>query len=133
MKRSYEPGSEAGQNVFRGNIVFTEINHGYINPEAEKYADRILKAISTRDRWVSSSRGPGYYAGIGTFNEYMNWGLVSLRLIDYAPRDEQDRMIAAIEQMMTNRRGFDVRHLQQVSRNLSHPPGGAHSPDCIPR
>ena len=106
MKRSYEPGSEAGQNVFRGNIVFTEINHGYINPEAEKYADRILKAISTRDRWVSSSRGPGYYAGIGTFNEYMNWGLVSLRLIDYAPRDEQDRMIAAIEQMMTNRRGF---------------------------
>ena len=81
------------------------LSHG---PEAEKYADRILKAISTRDRWVSSSRGPGYYAGSGTFNDYMNWGLVSLRLIDYAPRDEQDRMIAAIEQMMTNRRGFPM-------------------------
>ena len=106
VKRSYEPGSEAGMNVFRGNIVFTEINHGYINPEAEKYADRILKAISKRERWVSHARGPGYYAGIGTFNEYLNWGLVSLRLTDYAPRDEQARMIAAVDQMMTHRRGF---------------------------
>jgi len=108
VKRSYEPGSEAGMNVFRGNIVFTEINHGYINPEAEKYADRILKAISNREHWVSSSRGPGYYTGIGTFNEYMNWGLVSLRLIDYAPKEEQAKMIAAVDQMMTNRRGFPM-------------------------
>jgi hypothetical protein len=108
VKRSYEPGSELGQNVFRGNIVFTEINHGYINPEAEKYADRIMKAISNRDRWVSSMRPAGYYAGIGTFNEYMNWGLVSLRLIDYAPKDEQAKMIAAVDNMMTNRRGFPM-------------------------
>ncbi|HZN07320.1 MAG TPA: DUF4932 domain-containing protein [Pyrinomonadaceae bacterium] len=108
VKRSYEPGSETGQNVFRGNIVFTEINHGYINPEAEKYADRIMKAIGNREQWVESSRGPGYYAGIATFNEYMNWGLVSLRLLDYAPRDEQPRMMAAVERMMTMRRGFPM-------------------------
>jgi hypothetical protein len=108
VKRSYEPGSEAGMNVFRGNIVFTEINHGYINPEAEKYADRILKATSNRNQWVSTSRPTGYYAGIGTFNEYMNWGLVSLRLIDYAPKDEQAKMIAAVDNMMSNRRGFPM-------------------------
>ncbi len=106
VKRFYEPKSEAGQDVFRGNIVFTEINHGYINPEAEKYADRIVKATSNRDRWVERSRGAGYYGGIGTFNEYMNWGLVSLRLVDYAPRDEQERMIASVDQMMSRRRGF---------------------------
>ena len=34
--------------------------------------------------------------GIGTFNEYMNWGLVSLRLLDYAPKDEQAKMIASV-------------------------------------
>jgi hypothetical protein len=126
VKRSYEPGSEAGQNVFRGNIVFTEINHGYINPEAEKYSDRIMKAISNRNRWVARSRGPGYYAGMGTFNEYMNWGLVSLRLIDYAPKDEQAKMIAAIDQMMTVRRGFPMfiefdKFLVNLYRN--RPPG----------
>lgn len=137
VKRSYEPGSEAGQNVFRGNIVFTEINHGYINPESEKYGDRIMKAISNRERWVARSRGPGYYAGIGTFNEYMNWGLVSLRLIDYAPRDEQEKMIAAVEQMMTVRRGFPMftefdKFLVNLYRN--RPPGktiAALYPDII--
>jgi Domain of unknown function (DUF4932) len=98
--------SEPGEIIFRGNIVFTEINHGYINPEADKYADRILKATSNRDRWVDKSKGPGYYAGIATFNEYMNWAVVSLRIADQAPRDEQDRMIASIDRMMKERRGF---------------------------
>ncbi|HJQ70802.1 MAG TPA: DUF4932 domain-containing protein [Blastocatellia bacterium] len=98
--------SEQAEIVFRGNIVFTEINHGYINPEADKYTDRIVKAISNRDRWVDKSKGAGYYAGIGAFNEYMNWALVSLRITDYAPRDEQDEMIANIDRMMTRGRGF---------------------------
>jgi Domain of unknown function (DUF4932) len=105
-RRYYGQMSEVGQNVFRGNIIFTEINHGYINPEADKYADRILKAISRRDRWVDKSKGPLYYGGIGAFNEYMNWALVSLRIVDYAPKDEQDRMIANIDRMMVRNRGF---------------------------
>lgn len=98
--------SEQSEVVFRGNIVFTEINHGYINPEADKYGERVAKAISNRDRWVDKSKGPGYYGGISAFNEYMNWGLVSLRIADYAPREEQDVMIANVDRMMTDRRGF---------------------------
>jgi hypothetical protein len=135
VKRAYEPGSEAGQNVFRGNIVFTEINHGYINPEADKYADRIYKAMSHRERWVESSRGPGYYGGIGAFNEYMNWGLVSLRLLDYAPKDEQPRMIASIDRMMTTRRGFPMfeafdKFLVNLYRNR---PAGTTIADLYPQ
>ncbi|HEU4478438.1 MAG TPA: DUF4932 domain-containing protein [Pyrinomonadaceae bacterium] len=107
LGRNFKDGlSQPAEVIFRGNIVFTEINHGYINPEAEKYTDRIMKAISNRDRWVDKSKGPGYYGGIAAFNEYMNWGLVSLRIADYAPRDEQEKMIAAIDKMMTERRGF---------------------------
>ncbi|HKQ54220.1 MAG TPA: DUF4932 domain-containing protein [Pyrinomonadaceae bacterium] len=98
--------SPESATIFRGNIVFTEINHGYINPEADKYADRVMKAISNRDHWVDKSKGPGYYGGIAAFNEYMNWALVSLRIADYAPRAEQDGMIAGIDRMMTERRGF---------------------------
>lgn len=98
--------SEKAKIVFRGDIVFTEINHGYINPEAGKYADRILKAISHRDFWVDKSKGEGYYGGIAAFNEYLNWALVSLRFVDYVPRAEQDRLIAEVDGMMTKRRGF---------------------------
>lgn len=98
--------SERAEVVFRGNIVFTELNHGYINPETDKYADRIARAISNRDRWVEKERGVGYYGGIAAFNEYMNWGLVTLRIADYAPAGEQALMIANVERMMTERRGF---------------------------
>lgn len=97
----------SGESVrlYRGNIVFTEINHGYINPEADRYADRIARAIGNRERWVDSARGPGYYGGNGAFNEYMNWVLVNLRLADLAPEAERAQMISSVEEMMV-RRGF---------------------------
>jgi Domain of unknown function (DUF4932) len=98
--------TKAAETVARGNIVFTELNHGYINPEAEKYSSRILEAIRQRDLWVDPSRGSGYYGGIGAFNEYMNWALVSLRIADIAPKEEQDVLIALVDDMMTKRRGF---------------------------
>jgi len=105
--RKLSPVAEA---VVRGNIVFTEINHGYINPEAEKHADRILKATSQREAWVDVSVLPekyraNYYPGVDTFNEYMNWVLVSLRATDYVPRSEQDAVLASVDRMMV-RRGF---------------------------
>jgi hypothetical protein len=98
--------SEKAGLIFRGNNAFTEINHGYINLEADKYADRITRAISNRDFWVDKRKGPGYYRGLATFNEYMNWGLVSLRIADYAPKDEQDKMIAVIDRFLTKGKGF---------------------------
>jgi hypothetical protein len=98
--------SEKSKIVFRGNIVFTEINHGYINPEADKYAERIAKAIANRDFWVDKKMGDGYYGGNAAFNEYMNWGLVSLRIVDYVPTEEQAPLVAAIDEMMTERRAF---------------------------
>jgi hypothetical protein len=98
--------SPEAEVIFRGNIVFTEMNHGYINPEAEKYASRVSKAMSNRELWVDSNRGSDYYPGTAAFNEYLNWALVSLRIVDYAPKNEQAKMIAAVDKMMTERRGF---------------------------
>ena len=98
--------SAESETIFRGNIVFTEINHRYINPEAEKYAAQIAKATSNRDHWVDKKMGPNYYAGIGAFDEYMNWALVSLRIADLARREDRDAMIASVDRMMTKGRGF---------------------------
>jgi hypothetical protein len=92
--------------LYRGSVVFTELNHGYINPEADKYADRIVKAVSDRDHWVDKSKGPDYYPSIALFNEYMNWALVSLRLVDTSPPDELAGMVARIDRMMVESRGF---------------------------
>lgn len=92
--------------LFRGDIVFTELNHGFINPEADKYGARAAQAVADHDFWVASAKGEHYYSGIATFNEYMNWGMVSLRFIDLAPKDEVAGMIERIDTMMVDRRGF---------------------------
>jgi hypothetical protein len=93
-------------NIYRGNIAFTEINHGYINPEADKYSEQISKAISNRNTWIESTRALNYYSGNAIFTEYMNWALVSLRILDYVPKDQQDYLIKRVESMMIKNRGF---------------------------
>jgi hypothetical protein len=100
------PLSQAAEFIYRGNIVFTEINHGYINPETDKYADRISKAVSNRDLWVTKGISSNYYAGHAVFTEYMNWGLISLRIVDYVPKHEQDKLIASIVRKMVKNRDF---------------------------
>jgi hypothetical protein len=104
--RRLQPISKTAEYVYRGNIVFTELNHGYINPEAEKYSERISKAISNRDLWVEKAKGPDYYAGNSLFNEYMNWILINLRIIDEVPVNEQDELINSVVRMMVKNRGF---------------------------
>ena len=98
--------SETAVTLLRGDIAFTELNHGYINPEADKYAERVLRATNNRDLWVDPTKDRNYYAGIAAFNEYMNWGLVSLRAVDFAPAAEQQTLITAVDEMMSKRRGF---------------------------
>jgi len=92
-----------------GNIVFTELNHAFIGPEGQKpaYRDRIQKALSNLDIWNDPQKpAHGYNTPQMSFDEYMNWALVSLRYIDYAPLAEQPKLIAQIEDIMLNHRGF---------------------------
>lgn len=98
--------SRSAQIILRGEIVFTELNHGYINPEADKYASRVMAAISNRDWWVDPAMGPGYYGGMSAFDEYMNWGLVSVRAVDFVSPEEQKAIIEPVDQMMVKGRGF---------------------------
>jgi len=98
--------SERSAMLLRSAIVFTELNHGFISPEAERHESRALRATSRRDLWVDPARGTDYYPGIATFNEYMNWGLVSLLAEDLVPADELPVLVGGVDRMMTLRRGF---------------------------
>lgn len=96
-------------HVKDGNIVFTELNHAFIGPEGEKpaYRARIQKAFSDLTIWNDPSKpARGYNTPQASFDEYMNWALVNLRYVDYAPQAEQSKLIANIEDMMVNIRGF---------------------------
>lgn len=93
--------------VFRGNILFTELNHGYLNKEADKYDKLINVALENkRNKLIDPSKGSGYYGSPSeTFKEYMNWALVSLRYIDYCSENDLPTLFTRNENYML-RRGF---------------------------
>ncbi|HEY0112506.1 MAG TPA: DUF4932 domain-containing protein [Allosphingosinicella sp.] len=91
----------------RGYLIFTELNHGFINPTADKYASRIADAATRGDLWAMKGKASeGYGNSYALFTEMMNWALVSLYLNDHAPAGERDRLIEALNPMMAERRGF---------------------------
>lgn len=95
--------------LIRGNIVFTELNHGYINPESDKtiYSEGLRRAFQNIDKWIDKDKPAGNYDNPYTcFNEYMNWGLVCLRYTDYAREEYLPELLANIENMMVEYRGF---------------------------
>lgn len=104
--RQYPP---AMATLIRGNIVFTELNHGYINPESDKtiYSEDIQRAFQNMDKWINKGKPAGNYDNpYACFNKYMNWALVCLRYTDYAQEEYLPELLANIENMMVEYRGF---------------------------
>ncbi len=97
-------------HVKDGNIVFTELNHNFIGPEGQKqeYQNKINEAFANLTTWTrkGSPAASGYNNARACFDEYMNWALVSLRYIDYAPPLEQAKLIAKMEKHQVEVRGF---------------------------
>lgn len=98
--------SSSAAAVKRGNILFTEINHGFINPTADRYAEEIDAAIGDLGRWRDFSKGRGYNSPYSTFNEYMNWGLVDLYYTEFAPGAEVAQLIELNHKHQRDNRGF---------------------------
>lgn len=130
-----EPLTPESALLFRGNIVFTELNHGFINPEADRYATRVKAAVADHDFWVDAAKGPNYYSGMAAFNEYMNWALVSVRYVDVAPEKERAAMTERIDRMMVQSRGF--RRFREFDTFLidlyRHRPPGSTVADLYPQ
>ena len=92
---------------FKGTILFTELNHGFLNPTSFKYAKEVARATSNRNLWVAKEKGPRYYRGNSLFNEYINWVLLNLRTIDIiSDRQEQEKLINYVDRIMVKDRGF---------------------------
>lgn len=93
--------------IQRSNILFTEMNHGFIGEPGDQNAAAIDAAIGDRSFWADDTKAARTYSSdLSLFNEYMNWGLVSL--YHYDRMSEPDRALsrAQVERMMVNSRGF---------------------------
>lgn len=91
------------QPVALARIVFTEIDHNYVNPTSDRFRADIARSFADVARWNTDT--VAYGTPYGTFNEYMTWAVFSLYLRDRFPADIAARGIDAVEKQM-HRRGF---------------------------
>ena len=99
--------SPVSDMIYRGNIVFTELNHGYLGPTTDRHADEIADAVNDLSFWATDLTQGFYGSPLATFEEYMNWGLVALRYLDYAPEEDHEKLLKRLDKFMgEDGRGF---------------------------
>ena len=93
------------QRIYHSHMLFTEMDHGYINPISDKYADLIADNFKV-DIWDSGSG----YTGINCFNEYMTWAVYTLFIKERYAKYPVDS-IAIQWQLQNSTRGFFAQNL----------------------
>ena len=99
--------SEKQKEGLMSGIVFTEIDHNYVNPATSKYGKRVDSIFSKRDVWVKPSASSNYYSNpISVFNEYMTHSVFCLYILDTYDKETADLVIERRESMNADRRNF---------------------------
>lgn len=107
-------------------IVFTEIDHNYVNPTSNKYASRIDAAFGKRQGWVrEDAYNVSYASPVAVFNEYMTHALFCLYISDVYDKETADFIIVERVKMMEERRSFirfkafneELMRLHQLDRS----------------
>jgi hypothetical protein len=109
-------------------LVFTEIDHNYVNPATDRYSGAVRSVFHNVSFWNGDRNN--YRSPTATFNEYMTWAVFNL----YA-REAYDAATAAgirenvITSMVQNRRFHKFREFEQVVMDVYSDAGPS---TCIP-
>lgn len=100
-----EPGeySSALGQALLARVVFTEIDHNYVNSVTAKHAQRVNEALTDLRQWNKQS---GYPSAEMTFNEYMTWALFILYASDTYDSETFDKEKNRVFNQMVHGRQF---------------------------
>ncbi len=90
--------------IVENHTLFTEMDHGYINPISDKY-EKLITSNFNLTKWDKESG----YPGINSFNEYMTWAVYDLFIKENFP--EVADSIALQWQYQNASRGFIAQNL----------------------
>lgn len=108
-------------------IVFTEIDHNYVNPATSMYAKQIDSIFSKRDTWAKKGNSSDFYESpVSVFNEYMTHAAFCLYIADSYDKPVADFVISKRESLMVDRRNFirfkefdqELLRLHRENKNL---------------
>lgn len=99
--------SELAKEGLMSGIVFTEIDHNYVNPVSYRYSGKIDSAFGKRAFWATPSPGTDFYTEpMSVFNEYMTHSAFCLYIADTYDATTADLVIQKREELMVHRRSF---------------------------
>lgn len=88
-------------------VIFTEIDHNYVNPVSDKYVDDINVAMSNREKWANGKFTTGYGNPYSVFNEYMTWAVFTLYAKEQFNEADFKVINERVEKQMSQWRGFN--------------------------
>ena len=100
------PESKTGIEGELSKVIFTEIDHNYINPESNKYSSLIEEEFKKRDKWLSDPLTLSYNSPMMAFNEYMTWAVFSLYIYDNYNKPDFESIHDRMINFMVKERGF---------------------------
>lgn len=87
-------------------MLFTEIDHHYVNPVSDLHLTSINQAFNNRKTWASGKFSNSYKNQYAVFNEYMTWSVFILYAMDTYQSDDFLTTKNSIENFMEEYRGF---------------------------
>ena len=102
--------------LLESRIVFTEIDHNYVNLVSDQYLADIEHAFSNREFWAKGEIADGYNSAYMVFNEYMTWAVYSLYVHDHFSVEEREAFLPRMESQMQLGRGYT--HFKAFNQEL---------------
>jgi len=96
--------TEKQKEGLMSGIIFTEIDHNYVNPVSRTYRKQIDSVYSNRAYWANEVKG--YNSSENVFNEYMTHAVFCLWVTDTYDKATADVVINLREDLMVNKRKF---------------------------
>jgi len=91
------------ERMSAARIVFTEIDHNYVNPVTDIFEGRVNKVFADYKRW---NQQKGYSSPEMTFNEYMTWAVFALYAYDNYQQQDFEIINEKMTEQMVNSRKF---------------------------
>ena len=99
--------TEKQKEGLMSGIVFTEIDHNYVNPTSQRYIKAIDSTFSNRDVWTLKGGDNGNYgSAVAVFNEYMTHAVFCLWVMSRYEKSVAEFVIKNRIDLMVNKRGF---------------------------
>lgn len=98
--------SEAQIEGLYSGVVFTEIDHNFVNPTSDKHLRAISETFGDRATWVQPGKAEGYGGAYEVFNEYMTHAVHLLYIKDRYPADVYALVRKSRIDLNGPRRGF---------------------------